>query len=143
MTFAIEVWLCHVKFWGNGFVALHCHQFGKIFGSSLFRGSIASNQEYFIIFSLLNTFEYSSLQLYSNETDFALSQTLDTTNCRLQSYICYVQCLSCLVFVCLRFFMSSVFHVQCLSCLVFVCLVFFMSSVCPSSVCLSSICNIQ
>ena len=38
-------------------------------GSSLFRESSASNNEYFEMFLSLNSFKYSSSQLYSQETD--------------------------------------------------------------------------
>ena len=41
----------------------------RCLGSSLFRGSSASNNEYFEMFLLLNSFKYSSSQLYSQETD--------------------------------------------------------------------------
>ena len=42
-------------------------------GSSKFRGSIAGNKEYFKIFHLINSFKYSSSQLYYKVVLLALS----------------------------------------------------------------------
>ena len=46
-----------------------CLREQRKFGSSLFYRSTASNGEYFKIFPLLNSSKYSSLQLYSHETN--------------------------------------------------------------------------
>ena len=60
----------------------------KFHGSSLFRGSTASDNDYLNIFPLSNFSKYSSSQLYSNETNLIQFHTVITT----QLCMIYVTC---------------------------------------------------